>query len=165
MLAYAAEEAERLGHKHIGTEHLLLGLLREEKCFAAQILNERGVRLLMIREELAKGPHHPAVRGPESAPSRTYLGISCKRRRTVSSHPWWAAVLNWRASSRFSAAATTRSLLLIGEPGAGKTSIVEGLAQRISEERFHHFWRTRGSWPSSLELSTAGRMIDRNSKS
>ena len=37
VLAYAAEEAERLGHKHIGTEHLLLGLLREEKCFASEI--------------------------------------------------------------------------------------------------------------------------------
>ncbi len=43
VLAYAAEEAERLGHKHIGTEHLLLGLLREEKCFASEILQERGL--------------------------------------------------------------------------------------------------------------------------
>ena len=54
VLAYAAEEAERLSHKHIGTEHLLLGLLREEKCFAAEILTERGLRLPMIREELQK---------------------------------------------------------------------------------------------------------------
>ena len=45
VLAYAAEEAERLSHKHIGTEHLLLGLLREEKCFATEILHERGLRL------------------------------------------------------------------------------------------------------------------------
>ena len=45
VLAYAAEEAERLSHRHIGTEHLLLGLLREEKCFAAEILHERGLRL------------------------------------------------------------------------------------------------------------------------
>src|ERR1019366_1446849 len=43
VLAYGAEEAERLNHKHIGTEHLLLGLLREEKCFAAEILHERGL--------------------------------------------------------------------------------------------------------------------------
>jgi ATP-dependent Clp protease ATP-binding subunit ClpC len=42
-LAYAAEEAERLSDKPIGTEHLLLGLLREEKCFAAQIVTERGL--------------------------------------------------------------------------------------------------------------------------
>ena len=54
VLAYAAEEAERLGHKHIGTEHLLLGLLREEKCFASEILQERGLKLAQIREELAR---------------------------------------------------------------------------------------------------------------
>ena len=61
MLAYAAEEAERLSHKHIGTEHLLLlGLLREEKCFAAEILHERGLRLLAIREELARATQEKA---------------------------------------------------------------------------------------------------------
>ena len=54
VLAYGAEEAERLNHKHIGTEHLLLGLLREEKCFAAEILHERGLRLV----------HHPGRVGP-----------------------------------------------------------------------------------------------------
>ncbi len=54
VLAYAADEAERLAHKHIGTEHLLLGLLREEKCFAAEILQQRGLRLSAIREELAR---------------------------------------------------------------------------------------------------------------
>jgi ATP-dependent Clp protease ATP-binding subunit ClpA len=54
ILAYAAEEAERLNHRHIGTEHLLLGILREEKCVAAEILHERGIRLNAIREELAR---------------------------------------------------------------------------------------------------------------
>src|SRR2546428_4857342 len=54
ILAYAAEEAERLNHRHIGTEHLLLGILREEKCVAAGILHERGLRLNAIREELAR---------------------------------------------------------------------------------------------------------------
>jgi Uma2 family endonuclease len=54
VLAYAAEEAERLNHRHIGTEHLLLGLLREEKCFAAEILHECGLRLSAVREELAR---------------------------------------------------------------------------------------------------------------
>ena len=57
VLAYAAEEAERLGHKHIGTEHLLLGLLREEKCFAAQILEERGLKLEQVRDELVRDAH------------------------------------------------------------------------------------------------------------
>lgn len=54
ILAYAAEEAERLNHRHIGTEHLLLGILREEKCLAAEILREYGLRLDTIREELAR---------------------------------------------------------------------------------------------------------------
>ena len=56
VLAHAAEEAERLAHKHIGTEHLLLGLLREENCFAAQILQERGLKLVEVRDELARTP-------------------------------------------------------------------------------------------------------------
>ena len=54
ILNFAAEEAERLGHKHVGTEHLLLGILREEKCFGAEILHERGLRLSALREELAR---------------------------------------------------------------------------------------------------------------
>ena len=53
VLDYAAEEAECLSHKLVGTEHLLLGLLREEKCFAAEILHERGLHLSTVREELA----------------------------------------------------------------------------------------------------------------
>jgi ATP-dependent Clp protease ATP-binding subunit ClpC len=54
ILAFAAEEAERLRHRHIGTEHLLLGILREDRCVAAEILHERGLRLNVIREELSK---------------------------------------------------------------------------------------------------------------
>jgi hypothetical protein len=55
VLAYGAEEAERLKHKHIGTEHLLLGLLREEKGLAAAILREHGLQLEHIRAK-ASGP-------------------------------------------------------------------------------------------------------------
>lgn len=54
ILAYANEEAERLNHRYIGTEHLLLGILREEPCVAREILFERGLRLEAIREELAR---------------------------------------------------------------------------------------------------------------
>ena len=52
ILAYAAEEAEHLNHRHIGTEHLLLGILREEKCVGAEILHQAGLRLNAIREDL-----------------------------------------------------------------------------------------------------------------
>src|SRR5262252_344052 len=54
ILACANEEAERLNHRHIGTEHLLLGILRQEGSMAAEILHERGLRLVAIREELAR---------------------------------------------------------------------------------------------------------------
>lgn len=53
VLTYGAEEAERLGHRHIGTEHLFLGLFRETGCFAAEILRERGLALDQLREQLA----------------------------------------------------------------------------------------------------------------
>ena len=69
VLAYAAEESERLAHRHIGTEHLLLGLLREEKCFAAEILETRGVRAPAIREELQRMTHENAQRRGQSAPT------------------------------------------------------------------------------------------------
>ncbi len=49
VLAYAAEEAERLAHRHIGAEHLLLGLLREKGCYAAELLSERGITLESAR--------------------------------------------------------------------------------------------------------------------
>jgi lipoprotein-releasing system ATP-binding protein len=54
ILAYSAEEAERLHHRHIGTEHLFLGILREEGCLAAQVLRENGVRLELAREALVE---------------------------------------------------------------------------------------------------------------
>jgi acetyltransferase-like isoleucine patch superfamily enzyme len=60
ILAYATEEAEKLGHKHIGTEHLVLGVLREENCFAAEILEERGVKLEEVRKDLARASHQNA---------------------------------------------------------------------------------------------------------
>jgi len=56
-LAYAAEEADGFSSKHISTEHLLLGLLREQKCFAAEWLHEHGVRVASVREELKSAPH------------------------------------------------------------------------------------------------------------
>ena len=55
VFGYAAEEAEGMSHTYIGTEHLLLGLLREEKSFAAELLRERGLRLDGVRETLRRG--------------------------------------------------------------------------------------------------------------
>ena len=57
VLALAAEEADLLSNSHIRTEHLLLAVLREEKCFAAEILHERGIHLAATRGELQRIPH------------------------------------------------------------------------------------------------------------
>ena len=54
ILNLAAEEADRLGHRHIGTEHILLGLLRVEDSLAGKILQARGVRVATLREQVAK---------------------------------------------------------------------------------------------------------------
>ena len=54
ILTFSADEAERLHHRHIGTEHLLLGILREKKCLASEILFERGLELDAIRDELSQ---------------------------------------------------------------------------------------------------------------
>ena len=76
VLTYAAEEAERLSHKHIGTAHLLLGLLREEKCFAAEILHERGLRLSTIREELARSQDASLMEATATGPDLSTVAIS-----------------------------------------------------------------------------------------
>jgi ATP-dependent Clp protease ATP-binding subunit ClpC len=60
VLAYGAEEAERLNHKHIAPEHMLLGLLREEKCFAAALLRERGLTLAQVRAGIQCSSWSPA---------------------------------------------------------------------------------------------------------
>src|SRR2546425_3696344 len=64
ILACSAEEAERLNHRQIDAEHLLLGFLREENCVAAQVLNQLGLRVNVIREELAR---HPMAEEPAAA--------------------------------------------------------------------------------------------------
>jgi ATP-dependent Clp protease ATP-binding subunit ClpA len=69
VLGYAAEEADRLNNKHIGTEHLLLGLLREKSCFAARLLTERGADLAHLRSRIEKLNLAP-VEPPRSYPIR-----------------------------------------------------------------------------------------------
>src|SRR5215467_10786406 len=60
MLAFAAEEAERLSHKHIDVGHLLLGMLREEKCLGAELLRQRGVQLASARDLIRTSVEEPS---------------------------------------------------------------------------------------------------------
>src|SRR5467141_3958492 len=135
VLAYAAEEAERLSHRHIGTEHLLLGLLREEKCFAAEILHERGLRLSTIREELARTSQEKAQ--PQRQRESSLLS-EFSRDLTQAAMDTQLDPLVGRASElerviHILCRRTKNTPVLIGEAGVGKTAIVEGLAQRIAQ--------------------------------
>lgn len=66
VLAYGAEESARLNHMHIDTEHLLLGLLREEKSFAAQLLREQGLTVDIVREQVQQSEASAAKGGSAS---------------------------------------------------------------------------------------------------
>src|SRR6201982_3034320 len=133
VLAYGAEEAERLNHKHIGTEHLLLGLLREEKGFAAEILHERGLRLSTIREELARSQSEKVA---SARPKESSLLAEFSRDLTQAAmdntlDPLIGRDYELERVIQILCRRTKNNPVLIGEPGVGKTAIVEGLAQHI----------------------------------
>lgn len=133
VLAYAAEESERLGNRHIGTEHLLLGLLREENSVAAEILYERGLRLSDIRQDLMRQVN--LERNAHTRKDAPHLFEFC-RDLTTSAMDGTLDPLVGREEQiervvQILCRRTKNNPVLIGEPGVGKTAIVEGLAQRI----------------------------------
>ena len=134
MYKRQAEEAERLSHRHIGTEHLLLGLLREEKCFAAEILHERGLRLSTIREELARSTQEKAQ--PQRQRESSLLS-EFSRDLTQAAMDSQLDPLVGREGEvdrviQILCRRTKNNPVLIGEAGVGKTAIAEGLAQEIA---------------------------------
>jgi hypothetical protein len=86
ILAYAAEEAEKLASTNIGTEHILLGILREESGLAAQILLKHGLTANGVREELARSPRPPKVVPVAPAPSHSPSSMFAALRNPVLPH-------------------------------------------------------------------------------
>jgi ATP-dependent Clp protease ATP-binding subunit ClpC len=158
ILNFAAEEAERLGHKHVGTEHLLLGILREEKCFGAEILAERGVRLSALREEMARGSGEKV---PVNRPKETSLLAEFSRDLTQAALEGQLDPLVGRDGEvervvQILCRRTKNNPVLIGEPGVGKTAIVEGLAQRIADGDVPPFLADKRILSLDLSLIVAG---------
>ncbi len=158
VLAYSAEEAERLQHKHIGTEHLLLGLLREDKSFAAEILHDRGLRLSTIREELSRAQSEKAS---SSRNKETSLLSEFSRDLTQAATESQLDPLIGREAElervvQILCRRTKNNPVLIGEPGVGKTAIAEGLAQRIADGDVPSFLSDKRILALDLSLIVAG---------
>ncbi len=148
VLELAVEEAQNMGHNYVGTEHLLLGLIREEEGVAARVLENLGVRLDVVREEvislLGEGQpqqqQQPAASsgGSSSKPkSKTPTLDEFGRDLTVLAREKKSDPVIGRADEitrlvQILARRTKNNPVLIGDPGVGKTAIVEGLAQKIA---------------------------------
>src|SRR5438309_1370989 len=156
VLHYSHEESDRLQHRHIGTEHLLLGLLREERSMAAQILFERGLRLAAVRDEIAR-----------------QSGVDARHRKDIPHLLEFSRDLTEDASNdrldpligrdaeiervvQILCRRTKNNPVLIGEPGVGKTAIVEGLAQRIVRDEVPSFLANKRILSLDISLIVAG---------
>ncbi|MAE05506.1 MAG: ATP-dependent Clp protease ATP-binding subunit ClpC [Nitrospinae bacterium] len=135
VLEYAVEEARLMGHNYIGTEHLLLGIVREKDGLAAKILGSFGVKLQQTREQtinLLREPVATRSRDKSKTPALdefgrdlTELAEEGKLDPVIGRNDEIERVIQILARR------TKNNPVLIGEPGVGKTAIVEGLSQLI----------------------------------
>ncbi len=154
VLEYAVEEAKKLGHSYIGTEHLLLGLIRQSDGVAIDVLRQLGLTSDRIRRETLRAIQQEQPEGSAKAASSTSNAPSStsstqkKERPKTPALDQLATDLTMLAETgkldpvigreteierviQVLARRTKNNPSLIGEPGVGKTAIVEGLAQRI----------------------------------
>jgi ATP-dependent Clp protease ATP-binding subunit ClpC len=142
VIEYAIEEARNLGHNYVGTEHLLLGLLRERDGVAAQVLMNLGLKLEEVREEVLNllGAGVESEANPENkeakTKSRTPALDSFGRDLTELAREGALDPVIGRSNEierviQILCRRTKNNPVLLGEAGVGKTAIVEGLAQKI----------------------------------
>jgi bifunctional UDP-N-acetylglucosamine pyrophosphorylase/glucosamine-1-phosphate N-acetyltransferase len=148
VLAYAAEEAERLGHKHIGTEHLLLGLLRAEKSFAAQMLDERGVKLKETRVELARAPHENVREVMDAEARRSVIEARIRR---MPEDPAWRLIAAGVRLNR------PETCVIDPEVEVGAETIIEPYVQLLGKTRVGANCRIRSF--SVIENCTLGNGV------
>ena len=137
VIEMAVDEARLMGHHYIGTEHLLLGLVREGEGIAVNILRGLGVSLDRVRTQTARSilqtQQQPEPSKSESdTPLVDQLGLDLTARATENKlDPVIGRENEIERVIQIMSRRTKNNPALIGEPGVGKTAIVEGLAQRI----------------------------------
>ncbi|MGN6676734.1 MAG: ATP-dependent Clp protease ATP-binding subunit, partial [Streptosporangiaceae bacterium] len=143
VLELSLREALQLGHNYIGTEHILLGLIREGEGVAAQVLVRLGADLNRVRQKVIQllhgyqGKEPPAAgTASESAPSTSLVLDQFGRNLTAGAREGKLDPVIGREKEvervmQVLSRRTKNNPVLVGEPGVGKTAVVEGLAQRI----------------------------------
>src|SRR5205809_4382862 len=145
VIEYAIEEARNLNHNYVGTEHLLLGLLREHDGVAAQVLMNLGLKLEEVREEVLnllgagvenEEPNAPEKAGGQKAKSKTPALNSYGRNFTELEREGQLDPVIGRKNEierviQILCRRQKNNPVLLGEAGVGKTAIVEGLAQMV----------------------------------
>src|SRR6516225_6324977 len=159
VLQCAAEEADRLLHNYIGTEHLLLGILREERSVAASVLLEKGMRLNSVREDIVQllNEKTTLTRSVKETPllaefSRDLTESAMKNQLD----PLVGREVEVERVQQVLCRRTKNNAVLIGEPGVGKTAIVEGLAQKIVYGDVPHFLADKRILSLDISLIVAG---------
>eukprot|EP01026_Neomeris_dumetosa_P001119 TRINITY_DN10277_c0_g2_i2.p1 TRINITY_DN10277_c0_g2~~TRINITY_DN10277_c0_g2_i2.p1 ORF type:complete len:906 (+),score=166.32 TRINITY_DN10277_c0_g2_i2:87-2804(+) len=141
VLELSLEEARQLGHNYIGTEHILLGLLREGEGVAARVLETLGADTAKIRAQVIRmvGESQEAVAvgpggsGSNKTPTLEEYGVDLtKQAEEGKLDPCVGRVNEIQRVIQILGRRTKNNPCLIGEPGVGKTAVAEGLAQKIA---------------------------------
>src|SRR3982750_4096458 len=171
VIEYSIEEARNLNHNYVGTEHLLLGLLREQEGVAAQVLMNLGLKLEEVREEVLNLLGHgmdagggEGERGGAAAKggkSKTPALDSFGRDLTELARQGKLDPVIGRANEiervvQVLSRRTKNNPVLLGEAGVGKTAIVEGLAQMIVDGNVPELLRDRRLVVLDLAMMVAG---------
>ena len=159
VIELAIEEGRMLGHNYVGTEHLLLGLLREGEGIAAQVLTNMGVDLLKARKSVLamlgepdKAMEAENGKGAAATPTLDQFGRDLtKMAREGKLDPVIGRSTEIERVIQVLSRRTKNNPCLIGEPGVGKTAIAEGLAQHIVEGKVPE--TLKGKRVVSLELA------------
>ncbi len=161
ILFYASEESRHLKNRHIGPEHLLLGMAREENSIAAEILLLFGLRIQEVRDEIGRQSGVPHVQPATAENSKTPNLHEFTRDLTEDAaqgklDPLIGRELEIERLIEILCRRTKNNPVLIGESGVGKTAIVEGLAQKIVDHSVPSFLENKRILSLDLSLIVAG---------